>query len=222
MNKDNSREIAELVVDGVNINQQRKIDGLAAIHLAAMQGSIENLNALIALGADVNVRDIKGHSPLDFTSYQAKAYSEALINAGGKRYKKWGNPSGNIFFKGTRVFNVAYFLAIFLLVFSIIKIFFKKANAKIIAFSIIGLSYFFLILLPQIIYGGIKGLIHIDSSQYLCAFIPIITGAAYYSPVGDNKLIAKASSTIVNFYILGASINCFALLVLIFLISGSS
>ncbi len=73
-------EFCELVLDDVN---QRGNFGNLPIHVAAIRGNTEELEALIAGGADVNAAGELGNRPLHEAVGQGhKAAIEVLLNAG--------------------------------------------------------------------------------------------------------------------------------------------
>lgn len=68
----------------LNINKLNE-DGIAVIHFAAMVGSTELITLLKKYGADLNLKDIRGNSPLHYSNLmQHYDFSTELTKHGGK------------------------------------------------------------------------------------------------------------------------------------------
>ncbi|KAJ2450697.1 hypothetical protein EV183_004103 [Coemansia sp. RSA 2336] len=61
----NLRAIAAYIRGGVDINGQNKMNGWTALHWACVRGNIEVVGALIRAGAQTDIKNNKGQTPLD-------------------------------------------------------------------------------------------------------------------------------------------------------------
>ena len=62
----NSAEvIRELATQGADVNARTRDEAQTPLHLAAAMGKMKAVEALVALGADLTVKDSKGRTPLD-------------------------------------------------------------------------------------------------------------------------------------------------------------
>jgi len=62
----NSAEvIRELAMRGADVNARTRDEAQTPLHLAAAMGKLKAVEALVALGADLTVKDSKGRTPLD-------------------------------------------------------------------------------------------------------------------------------------------------------------
>lgn len=62
---DNAEVIRELVMQGVNVNAGTRDEVQTPLHIAAAMGKMKAVEALVALGARLTIRDSKGRTPLD-------------------------------------------------------------------------------------------------------------------------------------------------------------
>lgn len=86
----NSEMLDQLIYENkekIDINQCNE-DGIAIVHYAAMVGSIESFVVLQKYNADLNVEDIRGNSPLDYsTLMKTIEISRYLIKKGCRSNK---------------------------------------------------------------------------------------------------------------------------------------
>ncbi|KAI9477581.1 hypothetical protein LPJ78_000034 [Coemansia sp. RSA 989] len=61
----NLRAVAAYIRGGININSQNKMNGWTALHWACVRGNIEVVGALIRAGAQTDIKNNKGQTPLD-------------------------------------------------------------------------------------------------------------------------------------------------------------
>lgn len=79
-----SMEIVRLVQEGYECNQQDK-NGWTPLHFATQENSLEAVEALIRAGADVDIVDEHGNTPLWRAVFSSKGNGEvikALLKAG--------------------------------------------------------------------------------------------------------------------------------------------
>lgn len=62
---DNAEVIRELVKHGANVDARTRDEAQTPLHIAAAMGKMNAIKALVALGADLTIRDIEGRTPLD-------------------------------------------------------------------------------------------------------------------------------------------------------------
>ena len=75
--------IEPLLSIGVEINASRY--GRTALHIAAFNGSLSIVQLLIDHGANVNVADMNGHTPLDDAMYRCNKIMINLLHAHGAK-----------------------------------------------------------------------------------------------------------------------------------------
>ena len=57
-------KVESLLSNGANHSARTDIQGEAPLHLAARHGNVEGLRKILESGADANIRDIHGRTPL--------------------------------------------------------------------------------------------------------------------------------------------------------------
>jgi ankyrin repeat protein len=62
---DNAEVIRELVMQGADVNARTRDEVQTPLHIAAAMGKMKAVEALVALGADLTIKDSKGRTPLD-------------------------------------------------------------------------------------------------------------------------------------------------------------
>ncbi|MCI0366423.1 MAG: ankyrin repeat domain-containing protein, partial [Phycisphaerales bacterium] len=62
---DNAEVIRELVMQGADVNARTRDEVQTPLHIAAAMGKMKAVEALVALGADLTIKDSKGRAPLD-------------------------------------------------------------------------------------------------------------------------------------------------------------
>ena len=62
---DNAEVIRELVMHGADVNARTRDEVQTPLHIAAAMGKTKAVEALVALGADLTIKDSKGRTPLD-------------------------------------------------------------------------------------------------------------------------------------------------------------
>ena len=62
---DNAEVIRELVLHGADKNARTRDDAQTPLYIAAAMGKMKAAEALVALGADVTIKDSQGRTPLD-------------------------------------------------------------------------------------------------------------------------------------------------------------
>lgn len=85
----NGQQVSALLKAQPAVRDQRTVQGSAPLHLAATNPDLSALQALIAAGADPNVRDNEGATPLHLAAYSQNArHARALLEAGSDPYAK--------------------------------------------------------------------------------------------------------------------------------------
>jgi ankyrin repeat protein len=85
-----SQEIARLISEGCDPNQKDK-NGWTSLHFAAQEGSLEAVHALLERGADIDVQDSSGNTPLSEAVFRYTGDGGvvlALLKAGADPEKK--------------------------------------------------------------------------------------------------------------------------------------
>ena len=62
---DSAEVIRELAAYGANINARTRDEGQTPLHVAAAMGKMKAVEALVALGADLTIRDSQGRTPVE-------------------------------------------------------------------------------------------------------------------------------------------------------------
>lgn len=62
---DSAEVIRELVRNGADVNARTRDEGQTPLYIAAAMGKMKAAEALVALGADLRIKDSKGRTPLD-------------------------------------------------------------------------------------------------------------------------------------------------------------
>ena len=62
---DNAEVIRELVMQGADVNARTRDEVQTPLHIAAAMGKMKAVEALVALGADLTIKDSKERTPLD-------------------------------------------------------------------------------------------------------------------------------------------------------------
>lgn len=62
---DNAEVVRELATRGADVNARTRDEAQTPLHVAAAMGKLKAVDALIALGADLTVKDSNGRTPLD-------------------------------------------------------------------------------------------------------------------------------------------------------------
>ena len=62
---DNAEVIRELVMHGADVNARTRDEVQTPLHIAAVMGKMKAVESLVALGADLTIKDSKGRTPLD-------------------------------------------------------------------------------------------------------------------------------------------------------------
>ena len=62
---DNAEVTRELVMQGADVNARTRDEVQTPLHIAAAMGKMKAVEALVALGADLTIKDSKGRTPLD-------------------------------------------------------------------------------------------------------------------------------------------------------------
>ncbi|MGH9630041.1 MAG: ankyrin repeat domain-containing protein [Bryobacteraceae bacterium] len=62
---DNAEVIRELVMQGADVNARTRDEVQTPLHIAAAMGKMKAVEALVALGADLTIKDSQGRTPLD-------------------------------------------------------------------------------------------------------------------------------------------------------------
>jgi uncharacterized protein len=62
---DNPEVIRELVKSGANVNARTRDEALTPLHIAATMGKMKAVEALVALGADLTIKNSLGRTPLE-------------------------------------------------------------------------------------------------------------------------------------------------------------
>jgi ankyrin repeat protein len=78
-------EIVQFLIDvGADVNEMRFTLNTTALHAAARNGHLDVVGKLLVNGANVNARDLVGHTPLDRAKFAAKLVDE------GKNHHRYG------------------------------------------------------------------------------------------------------------------------------------
>ena len=62
---DNAEVIRELAMRGADVNARTRVEAQTPLYIAASMGKMKAVEALVALGADLTIKDSKGRTPLD-------------------------------------------------------------------------------------------------------------------------------------------------------------
>jgi ankyrin repeat protein len=62
---DNAEVIRELAIQGADLNARTRDEVQTPLHIAAAMGKMKAVEALVALGADVAIKDSQGRTALD-------------------------------------------------------------------------------------------------------------------------------------------------------------
>ena len=62
---DSAEVIRELVIHGADVNARTRDEAQTPLHIAASMGKMKAVETLVALGADLKIKDSKGRAPLD-------------------------------------------------------------------------------------------------------------------------------------------------------------
>ena len=74
--KDGHLEIVQFLLEsGADVHPEKAPEGVLPIHFATLWGNKKVVELLIAKGADINVPDDDGLTPMDFTSYNNDSYT---------------------------------------------------------------------------------------------------------------------------------------------------
>ena len=85
----NIKAVKQHLAAGTDVNAQASISGRTPLHYAAWKGHKEIAELLIAKGADVNVKDEDGDTPLDYAiTFKRTELADLLRKHGGKTKKE--------------------------------------------------------------------------------------------------------------------------------------
>lgn len=71
-------DFKEFVVACSNINEQEKESGYTALHYCAQEGKVDFAKVLVEKGADLNIKDVYGNTPLFKAVFFSKGDTELI------------------------------------------------------------------------------------------------------------------------------------------------
>ena len=90
-------KVAQFLIEKhANLNAKAKYEhGGTALHWAAVLGRIKMARILITVGADVDIRDNNGYTPLDWTTYERISEGKARLEVAELLRDKGGKTGAN-------------------------------------------------------------------------------------------------------------------------------